>query len=115
MTVVQHPWLPHDVPYAVYFGMALLPMAAFVAASMLGEVLTAQEFEFGTIVEYRLAPAPAALKLGARLTRLVLSAFVGAATMLVAIGIVTGVWPDALWLVTLILLPVAGPDKNKEN
>jgi len=107
MTVAQHPWLPRDVPYAIYFGMAMLPMAAFVAASMLGAVLTAQEFEFGTIVEYRLAPAPAALILGARLTRLVLSGFVGAAIMLVAIGVVTGVWPDSLWLVVLILLPVA--------
>ena len=107
VTVVEHPWLPRDVPYAVYFGMAMLPMAAFVAASMLGAVLTAQEFEFGTIAEYRLAPAPASLILGARLTRLVLSAFVGATIMLIAVGIVTGVWPDSPWLVAVILLPVA--------
>ncbi len=80
VTVAEHPWLPRDVPYTVYFGMAMLPMAAFLAASMLGAVLTAQEFELGTIVEYRLGARAMALILGARLTRLVLSAFVGSAT-----------------------------------
>ena len=107
VTVAEYPWLPRDVPYAVYFGMAMLPMAAFVAASMLGAVLTAQEFELGTIVEYRLAPAPMALVLGSRLTRLVLSALIGSAFMLVAVGVVTGAWPDSPLMVALIMLPVA--------
>jgi hypothetical protein len=105
--VIEHPWLPRDVPYAVYFGMAMLSMATFVAASMLGAVLTAQEFETGTIIEYRLAPTPIALILGSRLTRLVLSAYVGSGLMLVAVGMVTGYWPNTIWLVALILLPVA--------
>ena len=89
VTVEEHAWLPRDVPYAVYFGMALLPMTVFMAASIMGAILTAQEFEFGTIVEYTLAPVSVALVLGARLTRLV-----------------TGFWPGSLLQVVLTLLPV---------
>jgi ABC-type multidrug transport system permease subunit len=73
----------------------------------LGAFLTAQEFEFFTILEYRLAPVSEALILGARLARLVLSALVSAAILVIAMGLVTGFWPDSLWLVGLILLPVA--------
>jgi len=105
--VEEHPWLPRDVPYTVYFGMAMLPMTAFLAASVLGAVLTAQEFEFQTIVEYRLAPAPLMLILGARLVRLVLSALMAAGILLIAVGTRSGAWPDSLWRVGLILLPVA--------
>ncbi len=107
VTVEEHPWLPRDVPYTVYFGMAMLPMTTFLAASILGAVLTAQEFEFGTLVEYRLAPAPPGLILAGRLARLVLSGLVSAAVLLLAVGLVTGYWPDSLWGVGLILLPVA--------
>jgi ABC-type multidrug transport system permease subunit len=107
VVVEQHPWLPRDVPYTVYFGMALLPLTVFLAASIIGAALTAQEFEFGTIIEYRLAPAPPTLILGARLARLILSALISAGVLLVAVGLVTGVWPDGLWRVGLILLPVA--------
>jgi hypothetical protein len=107
VTVDERPWLPRDVPYTVYFGMALLSMTTFLAASILGAFLTAQEFEFQTIVEYRLAPVPAALILGTRLTRLVLSALASAAVLLVAVGLATGFWPDSFWLVGLILFPVA--------
>ena len=105
--VDEHPWLPRDVPYAVYFGMAMLSMTTFLAASILGASLTAQEFEFRTIVEYRLAPVPVALILGTRLARLVLSALASAAVLLVAVGLVTGYWPDSLLLVGLILFPLA--------
>ena len=104
--VEEHSWLPRDVPYAVYFGMGLLPMTAFMAASIMGAILTAQEFEFGTIVEYRLAPVSVALILGARLARLVLSALISAGVLLVALGLVTGFWPGSLLPVVLILLPV---------
>ena len=45
-----------------------------------GGILTAQEFEFGTILEYRLAPAPVTLVLGARLARLILTAFIAVGT-----------------------------------
>jgi ABC-type multidrug transport system permease subunit len=107
VTVEEYPWLSRDVPYTVYFGLALLPMTVFLAASILGAVLTGQEFELRTIVEYRLAPASPLLILGARLTRLVLTALIAAGVLLVASGLSTGVWPDSLWGVGLILLPVA--------
>jgi hypothetical protein len=105
--VKEYAWLPRDVPYTVYFGMALLPMTAFLAASMLGAVLTAQEFELQTIVEYRLAPAPLGLIVGGRLTRLMLFAMVASGILLLAMGLVNDVWPDSVWGVGLVLLPVA--------
>jgi len=107
VTVEEYAWLPQDVPYSLYFGMALLPMTAFLAASIMGAILTAQEFEFRTIVEYQLAPASISLVLGARLARLVLSALIAAAILLVTVGLVTGYWPGSLLEVALILLPVA--------
>jgi hypothetical protein len=107
VVVEERPWLPQDVPYTVYFGMALLPMTVFLSASIVGAFLTAQEFESGTIVEYRLAPAAVASILAARLTRLVILALISATILLVAVGLLTGYWPAAPWLVGLILLPVA--------
>jgi len=106
VTIEERPWLPRDVPYTVYFGMAMLPLTAFLAAMFIGGILTAQDFEFGTIMEYRLAPAAPALVLGARLTRLVLSAFVSVGVLLLALGWRTGVWPNSVWRVALTLLPV---------
>jgi ABC-type multidrug transport system permease subunit len=107
VSVEEHPWLPRDVPYMVYFGMAMLPMTAFLVASVLGAVLTAQEFEQRTILEYRLASAPVSLVLGARLTRLLITAYLAAWILLVAVGFRAGAWPDSLWRVALILLPVS--------
>jgi len=107
VSVEEFAWLPRDVPYTVYFGMALLPMTVFLAASIMGAILTAQEYELGTIVEYTLAPVPMALVLGARQVRLVLSALVSAGILLVAVGLATGFWPRSLLQVVLILLPVA--------
>ncbi|NOZ70888.1 MAG: hypothetical protein GXP38_03070, partial [Chloroflexi bacterium] len=106
VVVEEHPWLPRDVPFPVYLGMALLPLATALAASVIGGVLTAQEFELHTILEYRLAPTSLALILGARLTRLVLSGLLAAAVLLVAIGFDSGTWPHSPWSVGLILLPV---------
>jgi len=101
------PWLLLDVPYNVYFGMAMLPMTVFLAASFIGAILTAQEFEIGTIAEYRLAPTSVAMILGARLTRLVLMAFVAATVLLLAVGLRTGFWPSSLLRAGLSLLPAA--------
>ncbi|MBN1148504.1 MAG: ABC transporter permease [Anaerolineales bacterium] len=105
--VEEHPWLPRDVPYTLYFGVAILPLTAVLAASIVGGILTAQEFEFGTILEYRLSPVSPGLILGARLARLVLTSLFSAGVLLAAIGLVTGVWPASFWRVGLILLPVA--------
>jgi ABC-type multidrug transport system permease subunit len=107
ITVVQRPSLPQDIPYNAYFGMAMLPLAIMLAASLIGAVLTAQEFEFYTIDEYRVAPTPAWLMLAARLTRLVVSAAIAAGLLLLAIGWINGCWPDSAGLVALILLPMA--------
>lgn len=107
IAVEEHPWLPRDVPYTVYFGMALLPLSAYVAAAFIAAVLAAQEFELRTILEYRLSPVSAGLILGARLTRLVLSALIAITILILVIGLVTGFWPVAFGPVLLILLPVA--------
>jgi ABC-type multidrug transport system permease subunit len=105
--VEQHAWLPRDVSYNVYFGMALLPMTTFLAAAAIGAVLTAQEFELGTVVEYRLAPAPLGLILSGRLVRLVLSALLSAGILMLAVGLLNDAWPAGAWLVGLVLLPLA--------
>jgi ABC-type multidrug transport system permease subunit len=105
--IVEHPWLPVDVPYPVYFGIALLPLAAFVAAAFTGAVLTTQDFEFGTVLEYRLAPVLPAQLLAARLVRLVLSALLAVLLLLLVAGATTGYWPGNLGQVLLVMLPIA--------
>ncbi len=107
VTIEDHPWLARDVPYSVYFGMAMLPLTACLVASVLGAVLTAQEFEFQTITEYRLSPVAEGLILTARLARLVLFALGASAVLLVTVGLRTGIWPGAVWRVILVLLPVS--------
>jgi hypothetical protein len=69
----QIPQLPHDVSYRVYYGLAMLPLAAFIGAGFVAAFLTAQEFEFKTITEYQLSPAPWVLVLITRLLRLCLT------------------------------------------
>lgn len=107
VAIEEHPWLPRDIPYAVYFGMAMLPMTTALAASIIGGMLTAQEFEFDTILEYHLAPVSPALILGARLTRLTLTGLISAGVLMIATGLVTDAWPSSIWRAALILLPVA--------
>ncbi len=105
--VIEYPWLPQDVPYKVYFGMALLPMAAAIAAAIIGAILTAQEFERGTILQYRLSPISTIFILGGRFTRLILTGLLGAGVLLVTVGVVTGHWPASLSKVALIILPIS--------
>jgi hypothetical protein len=107
LAIEEHPWLPRDVPYTVYFGMALLPLSAYIAAAFTGAVLAAQEFELRTILEYRLSPLPAGLILGARLIRLVLLALVAVSLLVLVIGLVTSFWPAAFGPVLLVLFAVA--------
>jgi hypothetical protein len=106
ITLEEFPWMPRDVPYTVYFGMAMLPLTTALTASIMGGVLSAQEFEYDTILEYRLAPAPLRVVLGARLTRLVLSGLISAGLMVLVMGLKLGVWPTDPWKVLLILLPL---------
>lgn len=107
VVIEERPWLPRDVSYLVYFGMALLPMTTFVAASMLGAVLAAQEFELGTVVEYRLAPLAPGWILAARLIRLVLAALLSASILLMVVGLVTGAWPGKPLLILLVVVLLA--------
>jgi ABC-2 type transport system permease protein len=107
VTVVERPWLAVDVPYAVYYGLGMLPMVAFMAAIFIGGILTAQDIEFGTITEYRLAPTRPTLILGARVVRLALTGLLSAATLLLVAGLRTGFWPSSLGRVALVILPMA--------
>jgi ABC-type multidrug transport system permease subunit len=106
VTIEEHPWLPEDMPYTIYFGMAMLPLTVAVAASIIGGILTAQEFEYDTILEYRLAPVSVTLVIGVRLVRLIIVGLISALILLVALRYVNGVWPDSFWRVGLILIPV---------
>jgi ABC-type transport system involved in multi-copper enzyme maturation permease subunit len=106
ITVNEHPWLPRDIPFTVYLGMAMMTFAAFLAAAMIGGYLMAQEFENGTILEYRLCPISLYLLLAAKITRLVLTGLIAAALMYIALGLKTGVWSSSTLLVFVILLPL---------
>ena len=105
--IVEHPWLPQDPPYNLYFGMAMLPMTTFLAAALIGGFLTAQEFEFDTILEYRLSPVSPALVFIARIVRLVLLGWLSAGILMVVVGLINSIWPNSIFAVALILLPIA--------
>jgi ABC-type multidrug transport system permease subunit len=104
VVIDEHPWLAHDIPYTIYFGMAMLSLAASMAAAIIGACLTAQEFEFNTILEYRLAPIPASLILGARLVRLSLTGLLSAGVLVFALGLASGIWPTHLARACLVAL-----------
>jgi ABC-type multidrug transport system permease subunit len=106
VTVNEHPWLPRDVPYTVYFGMAMIPLAAYLSAAMIGGYLMAQEFEQGTILEYRLCPTSLYMLLAAKITRLLLTGLLAAAILYITLGLVTGVWASSSLAVFIILLPL---------
>jgi len=104
--VNEHPWLPNDLPYTVYFGMAMLPLAAYLAAALIGGYLMAQEFEHGTILEYRLCPTPYSLLLAAKITRLMLTGLAAAGLLYLTLGLITGVWASSTLALFVILLPL---------
>ena len=106
VTIEEHPWMPRDVPYTVYFGMAMVPLAAYLAAVMIGGYLMAQEFENETILEYRLCPTSPLLLLAARITRLLLTGLVAASILYTALGLITGVWASSTLAVFIILIPL---------
>ncbi len=106
VSVKEHPWLPRDIPYTVYFGMAMIPLATYLAAAMVGGYLMAQEFEGGTILEYRLSPIPLPLILATKITRLILTGIFAAAMLYITLGLLTGVWASSILAVFVILLPL---------
>ena len=103
----EHPWLSEDVPYTVYFGMAMIPMAVYLAAAMIGGYLMAQEFEGGTILEYRLSPISSNLLLAAKIIRLLITGLSAGAILYMTVGLITGVWSSSIPAVFLILTPLA--------
>jgi len=105
--VLEKPLLPQDIPYNVYFGMAMLPLAAILSASLIGSALTAQEFETNTVLEYRLAPTSAWLILFARLIRVILTAAFSVVVLVVTIGLRQNYWPDSILTIILIVIPVS--------
>jgi ABC-2 type transport system permease protein len=107
VTIIEHPWLPEETSYAVFFGMAMLPLTVFLAAVMTGGYSTAQDFEHDTIREYQLAPANTGLILAARLTRLIIVGLLSASVLLTMLKLLTGKWPDSLLAALAILLPIA--------
>lgn len=107
VTIDQVPLLPWDVPYNIYFGMAMLPLAAFIASSLIGAFQAAQEFEFKTIVEYRLSPASMGLILGGRVIRLSLTGLVSAILLMLVVDATNGVLPASPGAAALVLLAIA--------
>lgn len=106
ISIIEYPWFPRDIPYTVYFGMAMIPLAAYLAAAMLGGYMMAQEFENGTILEYRLCPTDFKLLLAAKLTRLLLTGLIAASILYTSLGIITGVWANSIYTVFLVLTPL---------
>jgi ABC-type multidrug transport system permease subunit len=66
----------------------------------------AQEFEHGTILEYRLCPTSHHLLLAAKITRLLLTGLVAAVILYIALGLITGVWASSIPAVLVILIPI---------
>ena len=106
ITLIEEPWLVREAPFTLFFGMAMLPLAAFMTAALLACLLITQDYETGTILEYRLSPVSAGLVLGMRLLRLVLSSWLSAGLLLLAVGLRTGCWPTSILQVGLALLPI---------
>ena len=84
----------------------MIPLAAYLAAAMIGGYLMAQEFELGTILEYRLCPTSQYLLLGAKITRLLLTGLLAAAILYITLGLLTGVWASSSLAVFVIVLPL---------
>jgi ABC-type multidrug transport system permease subunit len=106
ISINEHPWLPEERSYAVFFGMAMLPLTAFLAAVMIGGYATAQDFEFDTVREYRLAVKNTGLIIAARLIRLIIVGLLASMVLMLAIGITTGSWPASIARAILILVPI---------
>ena len=106
VNLVEYPWLPGEQPFILFFGIAMLPMAAVISSSLTGAMLMAQDFEGRTILEYRLSPISSLAILFVRLLRLVIVGLLSAGCLLFMLYLVTGVWPQQVWRVFLALLPI---------
>ena len=101
--VEQVPQLPRDVSYRVYFGLAMIPLAAFIGASFVGAFLTAQEFEFKTITEYQLAPVSWGMILSTRLLRLCITGIISGIILGLFLYLFDRALPSSLLFALLVL------------
>jgi hypothetical protein len=84
--------------------MAMLPLAAFIGAGFVAAFLTAQEFEFNTIIEYRLAPTAWVMLLSSRLLRLCLTGLLSGMVLGLFLYLFDQVLPSSILAFALILL-----------
>jgi hypothetical protein len=106
----QQPLLPKDVVYIAYFGMALIPMGIFLGTAITSAMLTAYEFENGTILEMYMSPRPDWHQLSIQFLRMIMIGLLSASINICAVGWISGVWPTQIitLLIPICLLSLAG-------
>ena len=106
----QQPLLPEDVVYIAYFGMALIPMGIFLGTAITSAMLTAYEFENGTILEMYMSPRPDWQHMSVQFLRIMAIGLLSASINIIAVGWISGVWPTqvASLILPICLLSLAG-------
>ncbi|MBN2531651.1 MAG: hypothetical protein JXB88_02100 [Spirochaetales bacterium] len=104
VSIVEKPLFPRDLSYIIYYGLAFISMAAFIASVFIGSVLTTQDFENRHILEYRLSPVNSLLSLIARFIKLCFFSLLGSGLIIISTGIMTGRWPDNIFFVLFIII-----------
>ncbi|MBN1266119.1 MAG: ABC transporter permease [Anaerolineales bacterium] len=100
------PLLPIDVPYTVYFGLGMVPLAAFLATIMVGASTTTHDYETDTILEYQLSPLAPAWILAARIMRTVLIGWFASTVLFLMLWLLSGYAPRFGILAAVILFPI---------
>jgi hypothetical protein len=104
VSIVEKPLFFKDFSYIIYYGLALIPMAAFIAAVFIGAVLTTQDFENRHILEYRLSSKSSLLCLSARFIKLFMLSLLASGLIIIATGIMTGHWPENIFFVLFVII-----------
>jgi hypothetical protein len=104
VSIVEKPLFFTDFSYIIYYGLALIPMAAFIAAVLIGAVLTTQDFENRHILEYRLSSKSSLLCLSARFIKLFMLSLLSSGLIIITTGIMTGHWPDDIFFVLFVVI-----------
>ena len=106
----QQPMLPKDVPYITYFGMALIPMGIFLGSAITSAMLTAYEFENGTIIEMYMSPRPDWQHMLIQFLRIIVIGLLSAVINICSVGWISGVWPKGILgiILPVCLLSIAG-------
>jgi hypothetical protein len=104
--ITEKPLLPVDVPYRVYFGLAVAPMAAFLATMLIGATSTTHDFENDTFLEYRLSPLHTGRIMAARIMRTMLFGYFAAGVLFIMIWLLSGYKPHSWIMSAVYLLPI---------